>query len=546
MTQTAYQSILQRVRAKHVAEAQALASMQQQIFYDPEQKAAITLALEGTSFCLIGAAGTGKTTTVQEIVRVLIASGRVPLITTDSKTTKTGQYGIVGCAFTRRARNNLAKRMPAQMSCSTFHGLLEYEPEYFDIMGEAGNLKKSMRFIPTRHAMHPINPELTVLILEESSMLSEELHATLLKAIQHKMQFIYLGDLNQLPPVFGDAILGYKLLELPVIELTKVHRQKDGEILDFAWQILAGEAVDFTLPSFKNERLNIIEFKSQANAEVAASQYGRLLQQFIHRGEVNPLASDMILVPFNKAVGQEELNKYIADYYDQIYARPLTHVIAGYNSYWYAVGDKILVDKQEAIIVDILANSAYSGRLPSPPSTKISRWGSPRSANYQALEGIEAIDCGHADFDLEANVNAIINSATTDSEERLRTASHKIAYRFTDSISDDPSRASAAVASDGILTTAGELNQVQLGYVCTVHKAQGLQGSHIVLLLHHSHSNMLYRELLYTAVTRAQHRLTIFTSAKLLQRAINNPRIKGNTLADKIEFFRNRGKERQE
>ena len=540
---TAYQAILSRVRAKHFAESQSQSNAA--IHYDPEQKEAIALALRGESFCLIGAAGTGKTTTVQEMVRMLIASGRIPLISTDSKTTKAGQYGVVGCAFTRRARNNLAKRMPAQMSCSTFHGLLEYEPEFFYVTDADGLERKSMRFVPTRHAANPINPELTVLILEESSMLSEDLHTTLLSAIQHSMQFIYLGDLNQLPPVFGDAILGYKLNELPVIELTKVHRQKDGEILDFAWQILAGQTVDFTLPSFKNERLNVIHFKAQANAEVACSQYGRLIQQYIHRGEVNPLGSDMILVPFNNGVGQTELNKYVADYYDQIYARPLVHVIAGFNSYYYAVGDKILVDKQEAVITSIVANPIYAGRLPASPSTRVSRWGSPRMANYEPIADIAIQDFGESEFDIEASINAVMNQAIDDKDERQRAASHKISYRFTDSIADDPSRASDMVVADGTLATAGELNTVSLGYVCTVHKAQGLQGSHVVLLLHPSHNNMLYRELLYTAVTRAQHRLTIITGERLLQKAIHTPRIKGNTLADKIEFFKGRSAERQ-
>jgi ABC-type oligopeptide transport system ATPase subunit len=541
---TAYQSILQRVRAKHFAEAQSKNNAI--LAYDPEQKEAIQLALAGKSFCLIGAAGTGKTTTVQEIVRVLIASGRIPMVTEKSKSVAIGQYGVVGCAFTRRARNNLAKRMPDQMSCSTFHGLLEFEPEYFDVLDpNTGLMKTSMRFKPTRNELRPIPSELTVLILEESSMLSEELHATLLKAIAHKMQFIYLGDLNQLPPVFGDAILGYKLLELPVIELTKVHRQKDGEILDFAWQILAGESAQYTEPMFKNERLNVITFAPQAHVDIAVTQYGRLLQQFIHKGEVNPLGSDMILVPFNKGVGQTELNKYVADYYDQIYGRPLIHVIAGFNNYWYAVGDKILVDKQEAIIVSITTNSKYAGRLPSMPSAKISRWGTPRLANYEVLDSIDVDEGANADFDLEAHVDAILESSASDSEERMQVASHKIEYKFTDTVSVDPAQASLVMQTDGVLSTAGELNTVSLGYVCTVHKAQGLQGSHIVLMLHSSHSNMLFRELLYTAVTRAQHRLTIFTAKGLIEKAIRNPRIKGNSLAAKIEFFKGRDNERQ-
>ncbi len=540
------QAILDRVRAA-ASTQQAIADSSNNPFIslDPEQKRAITLALSGQSFVLVGAAGTGKTTTVQEIVRCLIAEGRVPLLTESSKTLLEGNYGVAGCAFTRRARNNLAKKMPAQMSCSTFHGLLEYAPEFFDSYDEHGRPKVSMRFVPTRNAERPITPELTVLILEESSMLSEELHAVLLQAIKHDVQFIYLGDLNQLPPVMGHAILGFKLLELPVVELTKVHRQKDGEILDFAWDILAGKVFaesDFALPAYKNERLTINRFtKPVRNKDVAAMTYGTVLQGFIHRGEVNPLSTDMILVPYNEGVGQLELNNYVADYYDQVLQRQLFHIIAGFTSKWYAIGDKILVDRQEAIIVNIRINPLYYGKMPQPASSRISRWGGLRSSKYGELL---ANDEPTSNEDIDAMLHAVNESTSV--IDKTNAASHIIEYQFLDSgATIDPAKASDILVADGQLSSAGAVNATMLGYVSTVHKAQGLQGSHVVLFLHGSHNNMLFRELLYTACTRAQHRLTIFTDVGLIQKCIATPRIIGNTLTDKIEFFNQRNKERQ-
>jgi hypothetical protein len=53
------------------------------------------------------------------------------------------------------------------------------------------------------------------------------------------IQFIFLGDIQQLAPVFGDAIFGYKLFDWHTIELTEVYRNQ-GIILEFAHRILSG------------------------------------------------------------------------------------------------------------------------------------------------------------------------------------------------------------------------------------------------------------------------------------------------------------------
>lgn len=84
-----------------------------------------------------------------------------------------------------------------------------------------------MRFEPQRNKINPLPRELTTIIIEESSMVGTELFQLLLDAIPegHQVQLIFLGDINQLSPVFGDAILGYKLIELPAIVLTQVYRQ---------------------------------------------------------------------------------------------------------------------------------------------------------------------------------------------------------------------------------------------------------------------------------------------------------------------------------
>jgi exodeoxyribonuclease V alpha subunit len=70
-----------------------------------------------------------------------------------------------------------------------------------------------------------------------------------------------------------------------------------------------------------------------------------------------------------------------------------------------------------------------------------------------------------------------------------------------------------------------------------VHKAQGSEWRNVIVALHDSARHLIYRELLYTAMTRAMNRLDIIAHKHTLDRAVRNPRIKGNSLEDKLEFF---------
>jgi ATP-dependent exoDNAse (exonuclease V) alpha subunit len=108
----------------------------------------------------------------------------------------------------------------------TLHKLLEYAPVYYTVFDEEGVERNTMRFEPSRNGANCL-PHVSTVILEESSMIGTELFGQLLDALPRPAatQFIFLGDIFQLPPVFGPSILGFKMSELPVVELTHVYRQ---------------------------------------------------------------------------------------------------------------------------------------------------------------------------------------------------------------------------------------------------------------------------------------------------------------------------------
>lgn len=82
--------------------------------------------------------------------------------------------------------------------------------------------------------------------------------------------------------------------------------------------------------------------------------------------------------------------------------------------------------------------------------------------------------------------------------------------------------------------TKGDLEFVRLGYAISIHKAQGSEFDIVIIPMDLSFSRMLYRKLIYTAVTRAKKSLTLIGEKEALIRSISNVRedVRKTTLKD--------------
>lgn len=84
-----------------------------------------------------------------------------------------------------------------------------------------------------------------------------------------------------------------------------------------------------------------------------------------------------------------------------------------------------------------------------------------------------------------------------------------------------------------------DVHRLQLAYALTVHKSQGSEWPWVVALCHSSHTHMLSRALLYTAITRAKKGVVLVGDEQGLERALDNDRDarRNTTLAQRIRFF---------
>ena len=499
------------------------------IEYNTEQWQFIQTVLSGQSCILIGAAGTGKTTSTRGAIAELLRTKYIPTINEPHKHLNPDSPAIVACSYTRRAVMNLKKALPPELqdNAITIHKLLEYQPVFYEVFDEtSGEYKKTMKFEPNRNRCNPLPSTIRTIILDESSMVSVELFHKIYTALENPqdVQFIFLGDIQQLPPVFGSAILGYKMLKLPTIELTQVYRQAlESPIIRLAHRILSGNPIPAKeFPEWEEKgKLKLHPWKKKINPDSALLTVAAFFKQAFDAGHYNP-DSDMILIPFNKACGTDELNKHIANHIARKKGALTYEVIAGFNKHYFTVGDKVLYEKEDATIISIERNPLYAGKWPQSPSKHLNYWGHlDENAEDAAFELSSSTDESPEDID-----SLLEHIANTEVEDRVKEASHIITVKLDNSDAEIE------------LKSASAINALVMAYALTIHKSQGSEWKKVYLILHQSHNTMVQRELLYTACTRAREELYCICEKDSFEKGILSQRIKGNSLKEKADHFR--------
>ncbi|MBE5923055.1 MAG: ATP-dependent RecD-like DNA helicase [Lachnospiraceae bacterium] len=243
------------------------------------QKEAVKQAASNGVVVITGGPGTGKTTTINAIIKYFQMQGE----------------DILLAAPTGRA----AKRMTEATGykAQTIHRLLEFSGG----ADESGDV--SIRF--ERNANNPL--ETDVIIIDEMSMVDQALMHSLMSAILPGMHLILVGDQNQLPSVGAGNVLKDIIKSgcIPVVELKQIFRQEKGsDIVGNAHKINNGE------PIILDNKSDDFFYVPRVNVQDVATETAELLSRKLPKYVGCDAMDIQVLTPMRSGpLGVEQLNK---------------------------------------------------------------------------------------------------------------------------------------------------------------------------------------------------------------------------------------------
>ena len=246
--------------------------------FSDSQKNAIISSLDSGVFVITGGPGTGKTTIIKTIMKVLTDCG----------------FEVAIAAPTGRAAKRITET--TGYNASTIHRLLEFVVGLDDEHSFYG-----------RNSENPL--QIDAIIIDEASMVDDILMKALLQAIPSGARLIITGDADQLPSVGPGNVLRDILDSgtIPSAYLTEIFRQEgESNIIDGAHKINKGsypELDDFNSDFFMLERMDESKILSSIIKLCTPKLY-------LPEGEYDFIRDVQVLTPQKKGIlGRINLNE---------------------------------------------------------------------------------------------------------------------------------------------------------------------------------------------------------------------------------------------
>ena len=401
---------------------------------DEKQKEAVKEAVKNGLLIITGGPGTGKTTTINAIIRYF----------------EMEDLDICLAAPTGRA----AKRMTETTGyeAKTIHRLLE-------LSGGPEQAQENVRF--ERNAQNPL--EADVIIIDEMSMVDIFLMHALLSAVVSGTRLILVGDVNQLPSVGPGSVLKDIISSgcFPVVELVKIFRQaSQSDIVVNAHKINQG------IPVILDNKSRDFFFLKRYDANVIISIVITLIQKKLPKYvEASPYEIQ-VLTPMRKGLlGVERLNSILQQY--------LNPPEQGKKEKEHGQG----VFREGDKVMQIKNNYQLEWEI---------------RGNY-GIPVEKGVGVFNGDTGIIREINSFAEMMTVEFDEK-----RFVEYSFK------------------------QLDELELAYAITIHKAQGSEYPAVVIPLLQGPRMLMNRNLLYTAVTRARKCVTLVGDEKTFYEMENN------------------------
>jgi exodeoxyribonuclease V alpha subunit len=456
------------------------------------QKVAVFAALRQRFSVITGGPGTGKTWAVARLLALLLEqpSGenlRVKLAAPTGKAAARLQEALASSLADIACSEAVKVRLQAKDLTTTIHRLL-------------GTIPRSTNF---RHdAKNPLPVD--VLVVDEASMVSLPLMAKLLAALKPDARLVLVGDQNQLPPVEAGNVLTDLCRASAINGFSKTfsddYAQCGGEALVEKNFSASGDLSDTVIQLQTNyrsgEMVALNEISVAVNTDDADAAMKLLQQTNAAAVAWQPLPSAKLL--------KTALREAVVSYYGDVLksASPAAALAAlGKFRILCAVREGPFgTEAINRLVEEILAEAGFM----SPDKIRSGSYaGKPLmvTANHYALKlfngdtGVVWSDGGSAALVYFPDETGAIRAVA---RERL------------------PEHAPV--------------------YALTIHKSQGSEFDHVLLVLPEKTSPVLTRQLFYTGLTRARKSVRILASENILRTTIATQLQRGSGLTDALRL----------
>lgn len=422
----------------------------------PEQALAILSACQNGFSIICGGPGTGKTYTAGQLIKIIWMS---------MSSEQRRDCVIVLAAPTGKAAANLQKSLNAAVSglegfsgikAKTLHSLL------------------GMRSSSTSKNITQLSADL--ILIDESSMIDVRLMAHLLSAVKPGARLLLLGDRHQLPSVeagtlFADLIAYLtekKEASKQVVELKTCLRAELKSITTFASAINSGNSP---------EVLRLLS-KSEKSSEI----------QGIYHTHLKHKASPPIL-----RTTQQQLIKNSLPYFRHTFDlnESPQQLLDSFNRF------RILSPLRKSPLgVDALNDLFFHQLLKK------------NGKNTQFIAPIMLVSNNYRLELFNGEVGVLVRQGRRQNDETLQEGDYALFPNKNEG--EESVRKLPAIL----------LPQYEYAYCLSVHKSQGSEFDHILLVMPDG-SELFGREVLYTAVTRARKKLELWSSEEILTETIS-------------------------
>ncbi len=496
---------------------------------DEEQKKAILFALSSPILIITGGPGTGKTSFAVTLLRVLKRLGlaKSPAIAAPTgRAAKRISESIVNSLNSIENLKNMPlekKLLTEALNYKTIHRLLAYQPATYSF--------KHHEYAPLEHDL---------LIVDEGSMIDQEIMTSILRATNSKLphippvpRIILMGDSHQLPSIGIGAVL---------------------------WELAKNESSNKKITKFG--KLNIVKFRKSFRQQIEDDAGRNILGIADKIKEMESIQMPEVL--FDTELPNHETIQILKNLEEFDYEKVMLmnqenspHQLDFFARWWvenYLSNKKFVLETQynfpqeETVncinkinyIFDFIKNFQIltaTQFLPTGAKTinkKVSEY-------WQILKGVDTTFSGHYPGEP-------VMVTENNYKLKLFNGDQGVFLKFF-----NPNKREfelkVVFLVEGVFKTfyQHELHHLQTAYAITVHKSQGSEYNHIALILPNlkinktentiqltGNRNIMSREMLYTALTRARKSVLIIGDKNVLEESTLNKVIRYSGIGDAL------------